>query len=267
MLRPLLFTYLFFYLPIVSAQQQCPLCYGGDAAANLNNTIGGAADGVTCGEFLNDVELDSDDCLNLQLVAYRYCGCPRYPEEFYCPMCKDSFVNIPNKFKTIPGTEKTCDEKLFVKSSEMPSNGCSDAMKPGYVCGCPDAEEPFCQICGGSVEDDTKIRNPEATLTINGVGVKTCQQIANEALLGSLSIEQCSLVQAEAFTTCGCEGSEELEANAPTSDASSKNNATDVPLETDAATPSPTEEDNSAATISNYFWASLLGVVAMWLIL
>jgi hypothetical protein len=231
MLRSLVFARML-YTQAVTAQEQCPLCLGG-AEPNLNLTVGGASDGVSCSLLVTDVELDVDGCRELQLVGYRYCGCPEYPEDYFCPMCKDSFVDIPNRFKMIPGTDISCDDHLFIKASDLSS--CDDAMKAGYVCGCPEAEEPFCQVCGGSIEDDENLDQPDALMTISGVGSYTCRELANQALLGILSEEQCLLVKAEAAKACGCAVSNPSNENTEGGTTPEPSNAP-VPVATDSST-------------------------------
>jgi hypothetical protein len=243
MLRSLVFASLLYPQAVMAQEEQCPLCLGG-AEPDLSLTIGGAADGVSCSQLVSDVELDADGCQELQLLGYRHCGCPEYSQDYYCPMCKNSFMDIPNRFMMIPGTDITCDEHLFIKASDL--NSCEDAMKAGYVCGCPEAEEPFCQICGGSMEDDENLGTPDALMTISGVGSYTCRELANQALLGSLSAEQCSLVQEQASSACGC-----VVSNPSTEDTKEEgvgnpepSNST-VPVATDSAT-----ANGSGATFS-----------------
>lgn len=204
----------------------CSLCLGG-AEANLTKTIGGTPTDPSCAALSSNVEIDEDGCRDLQVLGYRWCDCPDYPEDYYCPMCKNAFTNIPNRFKQIPGTGKTCEDQLFVPKSSVGS--CLEAMKPGYVCGCPDADEPYCTICGGSVEGDAQITNPEAMLTINGVGSFSCQELVDQAIVGDLSVDQCGLVQAEAFQVCGCQGN----TNTATDSLTTQDGTTEVPVETD----------------------------------
>lgn len=221
---------------VVLAQQQCTLCLGG-AEANLTKTIGGAPGDPSCSSVASDVEtFDEDSCRELNVVGYRWCGCPDFPVDHYCPMCKDAVSDLPNRFKEIPdGTGKTCDDKLFVPKGSVES--CEDATKPGYACGCPEAEEPHCKICGGTVEDDSQITKPDALLTIDGVGSYSCQELVNQALLNNLSDEQCGLVKAEAFETCGCPGTAG-ETMPEESDTPPEESTTDVPVETDEPTSS-----------------------------
>lgn len=244
-------------------QQKCSLCFG-DAEPNLEKTIGGAPDGPSCGSLVMDVEIDLDGCRGLQKLGYQWCDCPEYPQDYFCPMCQDGFVDIPKRFKEIPGMGgKTCDDKLFVKSSSVDT--CADAMKPGYVCGCPDAPEPECTICGLDVEEDSKITNPEATLTINNVGSYTCQEFANQAILGSLTSEQCALVQEQAFEACGCmrssPSSESTETLPEMNNTSDKADAsTEVPVETDAT--NLPEKESAAFSRSTRGMSLVLGFLA-----
>lgn len=223
----------------------CSLCVGG-APANLTKFIGGGTEGVSCGDVATNVILSEDGCFSLQLQGYRYCDCPDYPRDYFCPMCENAFMDIPNRFKTIPGTEDSCDEKLFVRASEVDGD-CEEAMKPGFVCGCPGAEEPECKICNGN---SNAISNPDAQLVISGVGSFTCQELVDQALLGSLDMEQCVLVQAEAFTACGCmettDGNEEIpvednEDGTTTSPAESTN----VSVESDGEEEPPADDSGS----------------------
>ena len=225
-------------LPAI-CEAQCTLCFGGDDA-NLTKTVGGAADGVPCSLLISDVNIDEEACRDLQLLGFRYCDCPSYPTEHFCPLCKDSFKDIPNRFKLIPGTDDTCDDKLFVSIDDVES--CEEAMKPGFACGCPEAEEPACQICG----DSNDISNfSQDRLTVNTVGSYMCQEWADQAVLGDLDLEQCALVSAEALEFCGCpRAATEVPEETTSTDMT---NATTPPVdETD--TP-PTEDNDSSAYI------------------
>lgn len=250
-----------------TAQQQCPLCFG-DAEPNLEKTIGGAPDGPSCGSLVMDVEIDLDGCRELQKLGYQWCDCPEYPKDYFCPMCQGGFVDIPKRFKEIPGMGgKTCDDKLFVKKS---SDSCADAMKPGYVCGCPDAPEPECTICGLAVEEDSKITNPEARLTINNVGSYTCQEFANQAILGSLTTEQCALVQEQAFEACGCVGSDpsestEMGPEMGNSTEKADEPSTQVPVETDAT--NLPEQESAAFSTGTRGMSLVLGSLAYYSLL
>lgn len=240
------------YLPDSLAQQQCSLCFGG-GEPNLNNTIGGNPGDTGCSAFANDVEIDADGCRDLQVLGYRWCDCPDYPEEFFCSMCNDGFFAIPNRFKQIPGLDKTCEDRLFVPKTSVDS--CDDAMKPGFVCGCPEAEEPHCSICGAGTAEDAKIAYPDALLTINKVGSFTCQELVNQALLGSLTMEQCGLVQAEASETCGCAVLDGLPEE------------TDEVNESIAETPAEVDEEpaDSGAKRQEYAIWFLAGAMVWWL--
>jgi len=128
--------------PLPSAVSgQCSLCFGGGEAANLANTVGGGtANGVPCSELVNNVELaDSDGCRDLQLLGYRYCDCPSYPTDYFCAMCDDASMDIPDRFRVIPGTEDTCEDLLFVKKDSA-GDSCDDIQMLSVFCECPGIE-------------------------------------------------------------------------------------------------------------------------------
>jgi len=227
-------------LVVVVGQTECTLCFGGDEA-NLTKTVGGASDGVPCSLLITDVNINEEDCRDLQLLGYRYCDCPSYPAEYFCPMCPNAATDIPNRFQLIPGTDDTCDDQLFVSIDEVDS--CDDAMKPGFVCGCPGAIKPDCMICGGTSNDISNVSDER--LTIESVGSFTCEEFANQAVLGDLTVEQCALVTEEATSFCCPSPEEEEEDTTTTPSPDDTNDTTGTEAE---ATTRPEESDSATIT-------------------
>lgn len=179
--------------------EECTLCYDG-SAANLELTIGGGSGGVKCSTLIEDVQgLSVDACLQLQMLGYTDCACPTYPSQ-YCSMCDNDFTAIPNPNTLIPGTATKCSDRLFVKTNETFT--CDDAKKPGYVCGCPDAIEPTCNICGSTNSQPTEWN---AQVIADGIGSYTCEELYHQTLLLELVAgDQCTSVQSVAKDVCKC---------------------------------------------------------------
>ena len=272
-----LFTVLQQYTQPTNAQAQqdsvCSLCFGGEEA-NLTATVGGAADGVPCSALVNDLLVDEETCRDLQLLGFRYCGCPSYPTDHFCPMCEDSFIDIPVRFQAIPGTPDTCDDRLFVPLEDVDGD-CTLAMKPGFACGCPNAEEPACQICGGQSNDITNLSLDG--ILVQTIGSFTCQEWADQAVLGDLDTEQCALVtdavadiccppveeEEEVVLDTGSDMGDEEESLVAESDSESVN-ATSPPEE--VTTEAPKNNDNSAAAApdnGSLFWMAMVVTISM----
>lgn len=265
---------------VVTAQDNnndevCSLCFGGDDA-NLTATVGGAVDGVPCSALTeNLVGIDPTSCRDLQLLGFRYCDCPSYPTEHYCPMCEGSFTNIPVRFQAIPGTQDTCDDRLFVSMDDVDGD-CALAQKPGFACGCPNAQPPACQICAGTSNDVTNMSLDG--ILVQTIGSFTCQEWADQAVLGDLSdTDQCALVtEAVADICCSVVEEEEEDTTAEDSDimgdpeeslvVESDNNdsvnATDPPEDVEAPA-APENNDSSAASAFGSHGSVFFMVVAI----
>lgn len=251
-------------LLLVNAQDNsnapCTLCIGGEDA-NLTATVGGAADGVPCAALVDNLEgITPQACQDLQLLGFRYCGCSSYPTDAFCPMCQDAVTDLPVRFQLIPGGGgDTCDDRLFVPVDDVDGN-CSLAQKPGYACGCPNAEIPACQICGGESNDITTNPLSEDRVTVPTIGSFTCQEWANQAVLGDLDdIDQCALVT-DAVTEVCCRPVEVVDEETDTSGSDSGStggnagDTTAVESDVNATTPpteatEPPQDDNNSAAI------------------
>lgn len=201
----------------------CTLCTDG-AEFDSSLSIGD----VPCKMLENSagfVNLASDDCLELQLLAYKNCRCPQYPPQ-YCALCdyKDGlFTNdneklvidlridlIPKITSQIMGEEsssKVCGDILFVPSKVLDS--CEDITQYAAGCGCTEAKNDFIPtVVDGTNEGEEAtaiegVTSPEKLNTVDGDDLMTKKDalVANssDATYITKSVINCMIIFTVAF--------------------------------------------------------------------
>lgn len=135
--------------------QNCTLCSDG------SSPIGGAFGGTDCAVIAKDLAslpADASDCFRVQAQAFRFCNCSSYPEDKFCPLCKE-VKDLPDAKKLIPAgllksleTKEaavlTCADLLFVDSTV--EGHCDAAQQAAHYCGCPEATAGDCELCSAA---------------------------------------------------------------------------------------------------------------------
>lgn len=129
------------------ASQSCTLCSDGSTSMQTTTAMIGPVRCSYMESLVGNLDTTSSTCEEMNLIGYRYCDCPTYPEDIFCSMCSNGSYDIPNLKLKIPLTNETCENYLFSKRADEPDESCDRLHGAAHYCGCPDAEPSSCSFC------------------------------------------------------------------------------------------------------------------------
>jgi hypothetical protein len=187
----------------------CTICFDGSDPVGIEDLFVPGEDGVPipCINFSAIIPLvteGSKECIDYQLGASAFCGCPPHPDA--CSLCPRNGTPL-NPDATIPdpesGTIYQCSELQFLAPSFPASDpDCEQVKLAGeFICGCP----PPCPVCASGTPS-----TPDAVVTLPNGDVSTCAELSTILSTADVSDQECANILAITTDACGCPRVESL---------------------------------------------------------